>query len=65
MKTVTDEQLRFLRHVIWGTQHYTKRTYVNERLDKQEGVLVNEQDWIDTRNLLIDYLHLLEGEEAA
>ena len=65
MRDPWEVQINDLRHVIWGTQHYTKRTYINERLDKKEGVLVEEQDWEDIRGLLTDYLHLLEGEEAA
>ena len=65
MKEPFEVELDGVRDVIWGTAHYITRTFVDEKLNRQEGVLVDEQDWDDIRGLLIDYLHLLEGEEAA
>ena len=43
----------------------TEYPFINTRMERVEGILLDQQFLEDVKDLLIDYLHLLEGEEAA
>ena len=53
-----------VRHLLQQLPDLTEYAYVNSRLEKVEGILLDQQFLEDVKDLLIDYLHLLEGEEG-
>ena len=63
MKTAT--KALHVRLLLKRLPDLTEYAYVNQRLEKVEGILLDQMDLEHVKDLLIDYLHLLEGEEAA
>jgi len=54
-----------IRHLLKRLPDLTEYAYVNHRLEKVEGILLTQMDFEDVKDLLTDYLHDLDGEEAA
>ena len=59
---ITATKANEVRGALDATKDWRMDVYVTWDLIRQRGVLMEEERWVQVRNLLIDYLHLLEGE---